>query len=115
MKAGNAAILAILVLGSTVPAPAAASFEGRWAADVASCGGDSGGGSLLVVTPGRLRWRDTACVVRTSYLVGKAWHIGARCWAEGVTADVPIKLQLRDDRLVLHWARAPAKELPRCP
>ncbi len=109
----RALLPAMLALGATMPVSAAGTFEGRWAAEVRSCDGEPG--LLLVVSPRMLRWRETACVIRTSYLVGKAWHIGARCWAEGSSADVPIKLQLRDDRLFLGWASAPQKELQRCP
>jgi hypothetical protein len=113
MTAMRALLLAMLALGATTPESAAETFEGRWAAEVRSCDGEAG--LLLVVGPRMLRWRETVCVIRTSYLVGKVWHIGARCWGEGLSADVPIKLQLRDDRLFLDWARAPQKELQRCP
>ena len=98
-----------------VPAPAAEPFDGRWAPDVSACASESGPASLLVVTSLSLRWRDAACAIRSSYRVRDAWHIGARCWAEGATSNVPIRLELRGDRLVLDWAGAPAEELRRCP
>jgi hypothetical protein len=113
MTAMTAAMLAILALSATTHVSAAETFEGRWAAEAGSCDGEAG--RLLVVGARMLRWRETACMIRTSYLVGKAWHIGARCWAEGASADVPIKLQLRDDRLFLGWASVPQRELQRCP
>jgi hypothetical protein len=103
-------MLIMLVVGASTFTAAAGTFEGRWAAKAGSCAEDVD----LVVSPRMLRWRETACVIRTSYLVRKAWHIGARCWAEGVSAEIPIKLQLRDDRLVFDWASAPQKELQRC-
>jgi hypothetical protein len=113
MTAMRALLLAILALGATTHVSAAKTFEGRWAAEVRSCDGEAD--LLLVVSPRMLRWRETVCAIRTSYLVGKVWHIGARCWAEGAGADVPIKLQLREDRLFLGWASAAQKELQRCP
>ncbi len=60
---------------------------------------------LLVVNSLSLRWREAACAIRTSYRVRDAWHIGARCWADGASANVPIKLELRGEQLVLDWAR----------
>jgi len=86
---------------------AAEPFDGRWGACEA--------GATLVVTSMSLQWRDASCAIRTSYRVGDAWHIGARCLAEGVAADVPIKLELRGGRLLLDWAGAPSEELRRCP
>ena len=97
------------------PAVAAEPFDGRWAADAQACTGDSGGASPLVVNSLSLQWRDAACVVRTSYRVRDAWHIGARCWGEGVVSNVPITLRDRGDQLLLDWAGAPAEELRRCP
>jgi hypothetical protein len=47
--------------------------------------------------------------------VGDAWNIGARCWSDGATANLPIRLDLRGDRLSLDWGGAPAQELRRCP
>jgi hypothetical protein len=113
MKARLAAVLTV-ALGATA-ARAAALFEGRWAADPAGCSGEAGLGALLVVTPSLVRWRENACIFRTSYLVGAAWHLQARCWGEGVPADVPIKMQLREKRLLLDWARSAREELQRCP
>ena len=71
--------------------------------------------SPLVVNSLTLQWRDAACVVRTSYRVRGAWHIGARCWGEGVVSNVPITLRMRGEQLLLDWAGAPAEELRRCP
>ena len=89
-------------------AVAAGAFDGRWGAacDV---------GPMLVVSSTSLRWREATCAIRNSYRVRDAWHIAARCLAEGVTAEVPIKLELRSGRIVLEWAGAPAEELRRCP
>ena len=72
--------------------------------------------SPVVVNSLSLQWREAACVVRTSYRVRDAWHIGARCWGEGAISNVPIKLQMRGERLLLGWAGARgAKRLRRCP
>jgi len=90
---------------------AAGEFDGRWAPDAQACAGEK----VLVVNALSLRWRDAACAVRNSYLVKDTWHIAARCWAGGATGNVPIKLELRGDRLVLDWAGAPGEELRRCP
>jgi hypothetical protein len=90
-------------------------FEGRWAADAQACRNETEAMSLLVVSSLSLRWREAACAVRTSYRVRDAWHIGARCWADGASANIPIKLERRGERLLLDWAGAPAEELRRCP
>lgn len=90
-------------------------FDGRWAADTRACGGEKTDMPLLIVNSLSLRWREAACSVKNSYRVRDTWHIGARCWAGGATANVPIKLELRGGRLVLDWAGAPAEELKRCP
>jgi hypothetical protein len=97
------------------PAPAAEPFDGRWAADLSACAREGDAASPLVVSALSLRWREAACTIRTSYRVRDAWHIGARCWAGGATSNVPIKLEMRGERLVLDWAGAPPEELRRCP
>jgi hypothetical protein len=89
--------------------------DGRWAADAKACSSDGPAMPLLVVDTLTLRWRDAACSVRTSYRVRDAWHIGARCWADGVASDVAIRLELRGERLVLDWAGTSGEELRRCP
>ena len=90
-------------------------FDGRWAADGAACADESVAASLLLVNPLALTWRDGACVVRTSYRVRDAWHIGARCWGEGAISNVAITLRMRGEQLLLDWAGAPAEALRRCP
>ena len=99
----------------TTPTLAAEPFDGRWAADVQACGSESAAMPLLVVNTLSLLWREAACAIRTSYRVRKAWHISARCWGEGAISDVPIRLQMRGDQLVLDWGRARPEELRRCP
>ena len=98
-----------------MPATAAEPFDGRWAADLSVCASADGAISPIVVTSLALRWGEAACAIRRSYRVKDIWHIGARCWAEGATSDVPIKLQMRGERLVLDWAGARPEELRRCP
>jgi hypothetical protein len=104
-----------LVVGVIGPAVGAEPFDGRWAADARACAADSAGAAPLVVSSLSLQWRDAACVVRTSYRVRDAWHIGARCWGEGAISNVPITLRRRGDQLLLDWAGAPAEQLWRCP
>jgi hypothetical protein len=108
-------ILATCVVLVVSPTRAAEPFDGRWAADVSACASESHAASPLIVTSQALRWREAACAIRTSYRVKDAWHIGARCWAEGATSDVPIKLRMRGARLVLDWGGARPEELQRCP
>jgi hypothetical protein len=115
VTAMGAVALAGCALLIATAASAAGPFEGRWAADAHACESRNVGTALLVVEPLSLRWREAACAVRTSYRVGDAWHIAARCWADGATGNVPITLQLRGGSLVLDWAGAPAQELRRCP
>ncbi len=83
--------------------------------DPQACGSEDNATLLLVVTPLLLRWRDAACAIRTSYRVRDAWHIDARCWAGGATSNVPIKLQMRGERLILGWGSASSEPLGRCP
>jgi hypothetical protein len=108
-------MLAVGALAVAAPAWGRGPFDGRWAADPQACGNEKAETPLLIVAPLSLRWRAAACAIQTSYRVGDAWHIGARCWADGVAANVAIKLQQRGERLVLDWAGAPAEELRRCP
>jgi hypothetical protein len=111
----RAAVLTLCVLAIAIPAAAAETFNGRWAADAQVCESEDNAMLLLVVTPLLLRWRDAACAMRTSYRVRDAWHIAAQCWAGGSTGNVAIKLQLRGERLMLSWAGASPAELRRCP
>src|SRR5262245_34550726 len=105
-----------MLLTATVGA-AAGPFDGRWGADAKACEGESGAAARLVVDALALtlRWREAACVVRSSYRAGNAWYMSARCIADGASASVPITLSLRGERLALDWAGAPTEELRRCP
>jgi hypothetical protein len=110
------AVLALAAAAlAAMSARAGAPFDGRWASDAPACASESEATPALVVSALSLRWRDAACVIRRSYLVRDAWHIGARCVADGAAADVPIKLEVRGERLLLDWAGAPTEELRRCP
>lgn len=113
MTAVGAAVLAACVCAAVVPASAAEPFDGRWAADARACASESAAASLRVNALS-LQWGDAACLVRTSYRVRDAWHIGARCWGEGAISSVPITLRMRGEHLLLGWAGAPAEELRRC-
>ena len=115
MTAGVVAALAAWALAIAAPTRAAEPFDGRWAADVQACTDEGAASSPLVVGPLALTWRDGVCVVRTSYRVRDAWHIGARCWGEGTISNVPITLRMRGEELVLDWPRARAESLRRCP
>jgi hypothetical protein len=110
---GSLAVLLAGALALAMPAAAGEPFDGRWASDAQGCG--SAAPSFVVVDALSLQWHEAACVVRTSYRVGPAWHIGARCWGEGAVSSVPITLRMRGERLVLDWAGAPTEELRRCP
>jgi hypothetical protein len=94
---------------------AAERFDGRWAVDVRACTDESTVTAPLTVTPLSLTWPGAACMVRTSYRVGPTWHIGARCFGEGAISEVPIRLQMRGERLILDWPKARPEELRRCP
>jgi hypothetical protein len=107
-------VLAIAI-SAVMPSSAGEPFDGRWAADAHACEGENIAMALLIVTPFSLRWHEAACAIRTSYRVKDAWHIGARCWADGAAGNVPIKLEMRGERLMLDWAGTPAEELRRCP
>jgi hypothetical protein len=107
-----AVILWMLLTG---PAAAGAPFDGRWAADVSRCADDWLWGSPVTVTSLSVSWPGAYCVVSTSYLVRDVWHVSARCWGEGSVGNVPIKLQVRGDRLMFAWGPAQPEELRRCP
>jgi hypothetical protein len=115
VRAAGTVALAAWVLAVAMPAGAGGPFDGRWASEAQVCKSETDATPLLVVNSLSLRWREAACVIRTSYRVRDAWHIGARCRADGASANVPIKLELRGERLILDWAGAPAEELRRCP
>jgi hypothetical protein len=114
MTAVRAAALAACFCAAVASACAAESFDGRWAADARACASESAAASLLLVNSLSLQWGDAACLVRTSYRVRDAWHIGARCWGEGAISSVPITLRMRGEHLLLGWGGAPAEELWRC-
>jgi hypothetical protein len=107
-------VAALCALAIAAPAASADTFTGRWAADAQACESEDNATLILVVTPLLLRWRDAACAVRSSYQVRDAWHIGAQCWAGGATSNIPIRLQMRGERLMLGWAGAVVAELSRC-
>ena len=113
MTAVRAAVLAACVCAAVAPARAVEPFDGRWAPDARACASE--GAAALRVNALSLQWGDAACLVRTSYRVRDAWHIGARCWGEGAISSVPITLRMRGEHLLLAWAGAPAEELWRCP
>jgi hypothetical protein len=113
--AGAGIVILAAQPGSTLSARAGEPFDGRWASDLEACAGASAPASPVVVNSLSLQWREAACVVRTSYRVRDAWHIGARCWGEGAISNVPITLRMRGEQLLLGWAGAPAEELRRCP
>jgi hypothetical protein len=107
-------VLAASGLLASIPVLAAEPFDGRWVADLSSCSSTGPAAWPLVVTSQSLTWPGAACTVGTSYRVGNAWHIAARCWGEGTISNVPIKLTMRGERLILDWARARPEELRRC-
>ena len=113
MTTVRAAALAACVCAAAA-ARAAEPFGGRWSADARACASESVMVSLLRINSLSLQWGDAACLVRTSYRVRDAWHIGARCWGEGAISSVPITLRMRGEHLLLRWAGAPAEELRRC-
>jgi hypothetical protein len=111
VTAVQATLLAACLFAASGPVRAAEPFDGRWATDTPSCTSES----VVAVNSLSLRWGNAACVVRTSYRVRDAWHIGARCWGEGAISSVPITLRMRGEHLLLDWSGAPAEELRRCP
>ncbi len=71
--------------------------------------------SPVAISSLSLAWPGAFCAIGTSYRVRDVWHISAKCWGEGMVSNVPIRLQIRDERLVLDWAKARPEELRRCP
>jgi hypothetical protein len=97
-------------------APAAEPWIGRWSVDQETCNGTSASAIWpLLVTEQALRWPTALCTVSTSYRVGNAWYVSGRCWGEGVVSTIPIRFQMRGDRLAFDWGRARTEELRRCP
>jgi hypothetical protein len=115
MSAAGMAAWAARAFALAAPALAAEPFDGRWAPAAQVCSSESGAAQVVVVDSRALRWHDAACTVATSYRVGDAWHIGARCWGEGAISSIPITLRVQGGRLLLDWPGARAEELARCP
>jgi hypothetical protein len=113
--AGRPVTLAACLLLLVTPVWAAGPFDGRWAVDAGACNSESPWVSPVIVTALSVSWPGAFCAAGTSYLVRDVWHLSARCWGEGAISNVPMKLQLRGDRLVLEWGRARPEELRRCP
>jgi hypothetical protein len=109
------AVFLLVAVLFAVSALAAAPFDGRWAAGLVTCSDESSPATPVTITSQLLSWSGVQCTVGTSYLVRDAWHVNARCWGEGRVSDVPIRLQVRGERLVLDWAKARPEELRRCP
>jgi hypothetical protein len=107
-------VMAACAMSAASAASAAEPFDGRWVADLSSCKGAGTAAGPLVVTSQSLTWPGAVCMVGSSYRVGDAWHIGARCFGEGVVSSVAIKLTVRGERLILEWARTRPEELQRC-
>ena len=108
--------LATGVLLAATEASAAEPWIGRWAVDALTCKGTSDNPIWpLHVTEQALKWPAALCTVHTSYKVGNVWYVSGRCWGEGVVSMIPMRLQMRGDRLVFDWGRARAEELRRCP
>jgi hypothetical protein len=108
----------VLATCSTVlafPALAGEPFDGRWAMDLSACTGGGPLASSVTVTALSVSWPGAFCAARTSYLVRDIWYVSARCWGEGAISEVPMKLQVRGNRLVLEWGRARREEFRRCP
>ena len=91
------------------PAVAGAPFDGRWAADPSDLHQRRQRRRRRSRSRSQsLAWPGAFCAIGTSYRVRDAWHISARCWGEGTVSNVPIRLQMRGDRLVLDWAKRAA-------
>jgi hypothetical protein len=106
---------AVVCAGVATSALAAASFDGRWTADMRACTDEGAITSPVAISSLSLAWPGAFCAIGTSYRVRDVWHISAKCWGEGMVSNVPIRLQIRDERLVLDWAKARPEELRRCP
>lgn len=105
----------VFALTVATPTPAAEPFDGRWALDLSACTDNWALASPVTVTSLAVSWPGAFCAVGTSYLVRDVWHVSARCWGDDIVSNVPIKLQMRGDRLVLHWGSTRPEELRRCP
>jgi hypothetical protein len=104
-----------VIVSAASPTLAAESFDGRWATDLRACTDENAAVAPITVMPLWFTWPGAACMVRTSYRVGNAWHVSARCFGEGAISEVPIRLQLHGNRLVLNWPKARPEDLHRCP
>ena len=106
---------AVVCASIATSALAAAPFDGRWTADTRACTDEGAITSPVAVSSLSLAWPGVFCSIGTSYRVRDIWHISAQCWGEGMVSNVPIRLQMRGERLVLDWAKARPEELRRCP
>jgi hypothetical protein len=107
------ALLATTVTLASAVCIAQPSYYGRWVASLAHCDNESAVMGPLVITPQSLQWPDTVCALRSSYRVGNLTHLALRC--RDAATDLPAKLQMRGDRLVLDWGGLIVDNLHRCP
>lgn len=107
---------ALLLLASALPAHAADSINGRWAADPQACGmvGAGPAQSPLIVTGSAVRWHDDACPIARVYKTGSAVHIQALCWSFAGECSVPVSLTPNAGKLSVSWDRVRRAELRRC-
>ena len=104
--------LAGLICSPSVAQP----IDGRWAASQYACDAD-GATRLeapLLVAGQTLGWFTSVCTVVSSYKVGQAYFLQARCFSEGRTSEIPAMLEPRGAGLRVGWNREPIVELQRC-
>jgi hypothetical protein len=108
-------IASMLMLGA--PAHAEEPINGRWAIDPQGCmiEGDTSSTAPLYVTDTTLKWFVASCRVGTSYKIGNALYIQARCSSEGMKSSTPVKLDLVSrDKLAVTWDRGKIEHMQRC-
>jgi hypothetical protein len=112
MMRSSTAALVLLAAVSAVEAR-----DGRWALSRDACDGEAHTRreTPLISEGLAVRWFASDCTVVSSYKVGQASFLQARCVTEGVARTIPIMLELRGERLRVGWAKEPVVEMERCP
>jgi hypothetical protein len=108
-------IAAILGAAAHSPAPAAEAFVGRWAVTPAACWGYGRNAATapLIASSIAVRWYLGDCRIGKMYKLGHAVYIQAHCVGDQ-SADTPITLDAKGDRMRVIWNRGRPTELQRC-
>jgi hypothetical protein len=115
MTGWKVAALFAMLTANAMPAHAAETINGRWAADPSACSSFGiAAQSPLVVSDTAVRWHDDACRIARMYKTGDTVHIQAMCRTLSGERSIPVSLRPHGGMLAVTWDRARRGELRRC-